>query len=254
MIGYAGSMILPMQLGELVRAFIASRQLGLRGTALLSSILLERLLDFLSLLLVVGIALIAGAEVPPALVTAGWVIGAAGAAFGAAAVAYVWWTSRFVTAIRMSTAFLPTSLQSRILDQVQVGADGLHALRRPMLLVKVVLLSLAQWGCMWACVYLSLLALDIHVPISAAFVTLAYTVIGVTLPTSPGYIGSIQLAYALALQPFGVGPEAAFAASIFFHALANVSVIVVGFYYLQRLGYRFRDLRHQAAAQTRTVD
>lgn len=250
MIGYAGSMVLPMQLGELVRAFVASRQLKLPGTPLLSSIALERLLDFLSLLTLVGLALMVGTDVPPALVTAGWMIGAGVAVATAFAIAYVRWTSAVVELLRHLTVIFPASWRERLLHQVRIGAQGLHALREPALLVKIISLSLIQWAFMWGCIYLSLAALGINAPLPASFVTLLFTVIGVTLPTSPGYIGSIQLAYALALRPFGVSAEAAFAASVFFHALANVSVIVVGLYYLHRLGYTWRDLRRETARAT----
>lgn len=246
MIGYAGSMILPMQLGELVRVFVAGRTLTLSATPLLSSIALERLLDFLSLLLLVGVALIAGSDVPPALVTAGWIIGIAGVTTLGIAVAYIVWTSRVTAMVRTFTGFLPAKVQEQLLHQVEMGAQGLYALRSARALAKVMVLSLVQWGFMWGCIYISLAALDLQVPMAAVFITLAFTVIGVTLPTSPGYIGSIQLAYAWALEPYGVTPDAAFASSVFFHVLANASVIVVGLYYLQRLGYTVRDLREQS--------
>lgn len=248
MIGYAGSMVLPMQLGELVRVFVASRQLRLPGMPLLSSVALERLLDFLSLLALIGLALMLDTGVPPVLTTAGWIIGAGVLLAAAFAIVYVLWTPAVLRALGRGLGFLPGRWRDRLLEQVRVGALGLEALRAPALLARVVALSLVQWAFMLGCIYLSLIALDIDAPISAAFITLMFTVIGVTLPTSPGYIGSIQLAYALALRPFGVSAEAAFAASVFFHALANLSVIVVGIYYLHRMGYTWSDLRRETAA------
>lgn len=247
MIGYAASMILPLQLGELVRTFVASRRFGMPGTSVLSSIFLERIFDLVSLLALVGLALIIGTGVPPLLVAAGWMIGTGVAVAAAVAIAYVAWTPAVVEILRALMRFLPGNWRERLPDQVRVGSHGLNALRSPALLGEVVALTLVQWLFMWGCTYVSLAALGIDTPISAAFVTLMFTVIGVTLPSGPGYIGSIQLAYALALQPYGVSAEAAFAASVFFHLLSNASVIVVGLYYVHRTGYRWRDLRRQAA-------
>lgn len=247
MIGYAASMVLPLQLGELVRTYIASRRFKIPGTPLLSSIFLERVLDFLALLVLVALALAIGADVPAALVAAGWVIGAGVLVAAVLAIGYVVWTPAVMAALRTLVRFLPSKWRERLLAQASLGAHGLHALRSRVLLAKIFALSLIQWAFMWGCIYLSLMALRIDTPLSAAFVTLIFTVIGVTLPTSPGYIGSIQFAYALALRPYGVSAEAAFAASVFFHALANISVITVGLYQAQRLGYTLRELQREAA-------
>jgi hypothetical protein len=64
-------------------------------------------------------------------------------------------------------------------------------------------------------------------------------VVGITLPSSPGYFGNIQLAYVLALKPFGIDAGSAIAASLFFHALAYPAVVIVGLIYLRTQGARF---------------
>jgi uncharacterized membrane protein YbhN (UPF0104 family) len=69
------------------------------------------------------------------------------------------------------------------------------------------------------------------------------TVIGVSLPTAPGYVGSIQLAFVLALKPAGVAPESALAASMFYHVLAYVSVVGGGLVFLRHYGMRFGQLK-----------
>jgi uncharacterized membrane protein YbhN (UPF0104 family) len=247
MIGYAGSMLLPMQLGELVRAFVASRQNALPATPVLSSILLERLFDLASLLILVGLALALDSRMPTVVLTTGYALGAAGLVLMAAAGLYIAWTERVVALTRRLTGFLPTRWRTVLIDQVELGARGLDAIRRPRLLLAVSAISLAQWAAMWVCIELSLAAIALPLPWSAAFVVLASTVIGVTLPTSPGYIGSIQLAYALALQPYAIDPADAFAASLFFHVLANASVIAVGLYCLRQTGYSLARLQREAS-------
>jgi uncharacterized protein (TIRG00374 family) len=246
MIGYAGSMVLPMQLGELLRAYVASKRLGLAGTPVLASILLERMFDFLTLIVLVGVALLAGVDVPPQLATAGYVIAGIAGPLVLLLLAYLIWTRHFVSAARMLTGFLPRSVQAPFLHHLELGAMGLHVLRKPALLAQLVAYSVLQWGFMWACVHISLAALGLSLSVSAVFVTLAFTIISVALPTSPGFVGSIQIAYVFSLHLYGVQAEDAFAASVFFHALTNGSVILTGLYFLHRMGYTFGQIRSEA--------
>ena len=48
------------------------------------------------------------------------------------------------------------------------------------------------------------------------------------LPAAPGYIGSMQLAYIVALAALGVSLPQAFAASLYAHVLFNLFVLVTG--------------------------
>ena len=90
-------------------------------------------------------------------------------------------------------------------------------------------------------------ATGVEAPPSAAFVVLAFTIVGMTLPSSPGYLGTIQLCFILALKPYGISHSEAFAASIFFHMTAYVYALLFGLYYLAKSGYSLSQVR--AAAQ-----
>lgn len=251
MIGYAGNAILPMQLGELVRTYVAGRRLKLQATAVLASIALERLFDLIVILLLLGIVLSAGTRISPLLVNAGYAIAAASMFLMAALAAYALWTDRFVAMTDRLTGFLPRQLQHTVLNQVRHGAAGLDAVKEPRLLLGVAATSVLLWGSMWICVYISLLALDIDVPLSATFLVLVFTALSLALPTSPGYIGSIQLAYTLALKPYAVSAGDAFAASVFYHALAYLSVVIAGILFLKTLGYSARNIKREAERSQR---
>lgn len=246
MIGYAGSALLPMQLGELARSYLVARRLRMAGLAVLMSIALERVLDLLSILLLLGLALAFGGEFPPVLISAGYLLGAATLAAGLLFVAYVYRTRQFVALAQRLARRLPARWGERIVQQIEAGAVGLQALRDGALLLRVLGASILQWLFMWICVWLSLAAVGLTVPAAGAFVALVLMVIGISLPNSPGYVGSIQLAYVLALKPFGIDPGSAIAASLFFHVLAYASVVIAGIFFVQRLGLRWRQLGGEA--------
>ena len=251
MIGYAGTAVLPMQMGELVRAYVAGREFDLPYSLLLGSIVVEKLLDFLIVLLLLGVVLATGEQLPAALVTAGYVI-----LIGclAALLFCGWFIYRTNDALRIAKSFtgrLPPAIQEVILAQLRSAAARIEVLRRAGTMLRVIATSILQWLLMGLCIGFSLIAVGIDVPVAGVFVVLIATVIGISLPTSPGYVGNIQLAFTIGLRPYDVDAATAFAASVYYHAVAYVSCVVVGLFFLNRFGYRLGQIRtHQLEEPT----
>lgn len=239
MIGYAGNSLLPMSLGDVARAALAARQLQVSPFAVLVSIGIERTFDLAGILLVLIAALVMFDDLPHVVVTTGFWLAAAIGAVVLAAAFYVFFTSTVLRLAAWFTRWLPERTAAGILGELEKGAAGAGIVRRPGLAAGALAISLLQWIFMWVCVWLSLVALHVDVPFGAALVVLVLTVVGMTLPSSPGYFGNIQLAYVLALTPFGVDAGSAIAASLFFHALAYPSVVIVGLIFLRTQGARF---------------
>jgi glycosyltransferase 2 family protein len=236
MIGYAGSAILPLQLGEVARTFLVARRERLTGASVLMTIAVERIFDLIGVLLLLGCALALGSTLPPVLIKAGYVI-ALGTVFASAIVmGYVYKPEPFMTATRRMAAWLPARAGGWIVQQVEQAVHGLAVLRDVRLLLRIAVTSIVQWLFMWSCVWLSIEAVGLDATADAAFVVLVLTIIGISLPNSPGYVGSIQIAYVLGLAPFGIAAGPAVAASIFFHVLAYASVVLVGLVLLHRTG------------------
>lgn len=254
MIGYAGSTLLPMQLGEFLRTYVCARQHDLRVSAVLASIVLERVFDLVTILLILAASILFGPHVTDGLMQAGYILASVALAGLVTTVYIIAFTEQFMRLCAWTLKLLPPRLREVALEQISTAATGLSAMRDMKLLAGIFATSLLQWCFMWICVHTSLIAMSIDVPASATFVVMAFTVVALTLPTSPGFIGSVQLAYTLALEIYAVAPADAFAASVFFHALAYASVVVVGFTFLYRLGYTFSGARRAVAKQSEQAD
>jgi uncharacterized protein (TIRG00374 family) len=248
MVGYAVSSILPMHLGEVARVLIVRAEHSLRVSALAMSIALERLLDLVTIPVLFGVAMLAGRDVPQGLVRAGYLIGL----IGLAGIAFVWlyvtrpeWVIRMVTIL---AAPLPKGFTHKVVAQLEAGTAGAAALRAPRRMVPIVTLTLLQWAMMFFCAWLSIRAVGIDASWSAGVLTVALINVAVALPTSPGFVGSVQAAYVLALLPYSVSKEGAVAASIYFHVLAYVSVVLTGLVFLHREGRSLRSV-FQAPAE-----
>jgi uncharacterized protein (TIRG00374 family) len=244
-IGYAANALVPLQFGDLLRAGIAARAQKLPTAPVLMSIGFERVIDLVTLLVPVSIALSLLPQVPGRMRNIVLLCAAVTMVALAVFLFYLFWTQRFMAITRRLCSLLPARLAAVVIRHAELGVTGLAALRRPLLLVKVLLTSVVHWGFWVFAVWCSLRALEIDVPpVAALFVTLLL-VIGTNLPNSPGYVGSIQLAYVLGLRRFGASAEEALAASVLFHLFAYPSIVLAGIAYLrqQRIGWReLRDI------------
>lgn len=250
MIGYAGTAILPMQLGELVRAWIAAKKYTLPWSLTLSSIFMERIFDLLTILALLAAVLLFGQSIPALLVDAGYVIAAVTCLGLLLSVILVRRTEAFIRTTRALLAWLPDRFLGFLSAQLGAAADGLQSINSLPLVARIALNSIAQWLLMGVCIWLSLLALDIQIPAAGVILVLVATIAGISLPTSPGYVGNIQFAFVVALQAFGVDPAAAVAASVFYHVLAYAAVVITGFFFLHRMGLSFRSVEAEARDST----
>lgn len=242
MVGYAAGALLPMQLGEIVRAWLGARQLGIRVAASFMSVALERVLDLVSILLLAAVGMFWMGDPMAQLRQVAIPLAVVAALAVGMLLLFVFRTEQCLRISARLACILPERIAAALLNHVRTGILGLGALRAPRLLASALLASFAQWAFMFACIWLSLFALAVPAKPVAALLALVLTVIGTSLPNSPGYIGSIQLAFTLALAPFGVAPAQAIAASLFFHVLAYLTVVIVGLSLLPGAGLRFKEL------------
>ena len=71
-------------------------------------------------------------------------------------------------------------------------------------------------------------AMGVSIGPAVTIIVLTATVVAVTLPNAPGYIGALQAAFVFALLPFGISSESAFAGSVFYLVGNWVPVTSVG--------------------------
>lgn len=277
MIGFMCNNILPAHLGEFVRMYVLAAQRGLRNTAVLSTIVLERLLDFLA---VVGVFAVTLQFVPlspelAGLRTVGYAVGAACAALFACFVIFVWrtaWALRaadrtLAAALRLGVGiliFLPAErrrrlrvrLHAKLFGLLEAGVPGLFSLRNLRMFGAMVAITLLLWSLNGLMLYLAVISFAPAqpVPLLAALFLFSVCALGITLPSAPGYIGTTQFCFVIALQPFGVDREIALAGSFYALFLGIVPVTLAGLYYAARLGLKLRTIKEEAARASASKD
>jgi uncharacterized protein (TIRG00374 family) len=242
MIAFSSAMVLPPPLGEFVRMYIIGKQLRLKNVSVLASIALERAFDLLSIVLLVGFALAVAPKPSEEFV----VIGALGATLAGLAFAfslvYYFWNEQLVRIVRFILRIFPDRLGRTLSNQLDLIVSGLSALKSKRSVAALIVLTLAQWALMGLAIFVSFVAVGVAVHVSAAFLVLAFTFAGVSLPTTPGAVGTVQLAFALGLGAYGVGTADAVAASIFWQGIAYSFILALGVFHFVRLGYTVSEI------------
>jgi len=243
MIGYAGSLILPLQLGELVRVYLTSSKLSLRKTPVLTSIILEKLFDFLTLFLIISVISFYLENISSMLSNTFLIAGIFAFLLFVTMFFYVYFTNLFITVITVPLRLFPEKIKNIIIDNIKHGATSLNSVKDARKISALLFLSILQWCLMGLCIYISIAAIGVNISIAVAFLVLVLIIVSVTLPTSPGYIGSIQAAYYFALTPFNISPNEALVSSVFYHVISYISVLLVGIYYLRKYKISYLDLK-----------
>jgi hypothetical protein len=247
MIGFMANNVLPLRLGEFVRPWALARREGLSRSTLFATVVVERAVDMITLLAILGIALlvhpISAATEAGRMVQAGaGVLVATCAALTVFVVALERQPKLAQSAVGALTAPLPERIRSRVAGMLSHFIEGLGLFRDVRRLSWVFLLSFLMFGVVVLGLQASMWALGIHRPWYAGLIMLVITAIGIMVPAAPGYIGTMNVACIAGLALLRVGKELAVPFSWFYWASQWAPVTLVGLFYLQREGLSLRSL------------
>lgn len=245
-IGYLYNNILPAKAGEVIRAYLAGREIaGGLGQAL-SSLLIERLLDVLCAV-VIMLILLPLTPLPSWLRLGGLVFG--GVAVVAAIV--LWGLSRFgdrgVDWLWRWVGRIPFIGSPKVEQLVRNLVEGFGVLANRRVIPGVLLGSVLVWGGYALLNYLVLLAFPNMARSALATTTgLVASAFGMVLPSSPGALGVFEAAVIEGMAVFGYSRSAASIYALVLHLFTNIVLILLGLVSLAAEGVRFAQLRAQA--------
>ncbi len=258
MIGFAASAVLPARAGEVIRPYLLARQEGLSATATFATIIIERLLDAITcVMLLASFVLFFDPGMDRAdsrlygLVELGALI------VGVLALAALW--AMFVAARDPEAAgrwayklehLLPGRLTHKLAGVLLKFSEGLAVVRTPRRLASALLWSFPLWLSIGAGIWMVTRAFNIDMPFTGSFLIIALLVVGVSVPT-PGGVGGFEAAVQIGLTSFyGVPNDRAVGAALVLHAVSLLPTVVLGALFLIQDGLGIgavRNLAHAAA-------
>lgn len=253
-VGFAASSVLPARAGEVIRPYFLARREGLSATGAFATIILERLLDTLTvLLLLASYVFIFGRDLGsanPLAFTAMKGLGATAAGVSLVSLAVLFWVARDPAALGQILARLarklPSKLAARLADVAEKFATGLGAVRRPGRLAVALALSFPLWLLISLGIWAVVEAFQLHVPFTGSFLLLSMLVIGVAVPT-PGAVGGFHEALRVGLTLFfGAPNDAAVGAAIVLHAFSILPSLLLGLLFAAQEGLNLTRMRELA--------
>jgi uncharacterized protein (TIRG00374 family) len=243
-IGFTATFLLPARVGEVLRPYLLARQEGFKATATFATVVVERLLDLATVLLLFALALpVAGVDVGPQIRWAGLTVAASALAGLGVLCVLAGHPERLGRWAARLAAVLPARAASAAGRLVTTFAEGLAVLRSPAQLLTAVAWSLPIWITIASTILVCSRAFDLTFSFSGTFLVLGALAVGVSLPT-PGGAGGFHAAYLFAVTGFfGADEDVAGAAAIVLHAVSFIPVTIVGLVFMWQDGLTLGGIR-----------
>jgi uncharacterized membrane protein YbhN (UPF0104 family) len=238
-VGYLVSNILPLRAGDPARAWLVTVRTGASAARALATVMAERVLDVLSIALLLalwipgwGAAWLANAaarQVTSAAVAAGGVAAAAAGIVGLALAARVAPALSPLVETALLRAGAPAGRAAGAAALVDRFGQGLAVLSSARRAAAVLAWSLSVWLMGAAGYWLVMRAFGLHLPFAAAGLAVcAAALLAAVLPPTPGYAGTFELAITTALVVHGVAQATALSYSLVLHGLTVGMLVIMG--------------------------
>jgi uncharacterized protein (TIRG00374 family) len=246
-LGFMANNVLPFRAGELIRSYTAARLAPARFTTVISSVAVERIFDALTVVALLTLALLTS-DLPSSVRVGGTsVADLARAAGGLSLIALL--AAMLVVAAPLAAErvvrrlFRHTRFAERIVDLIEGVRQGLTVLRSPARLGGVIFWSLVLWLVNALGFYVGFAAFDIPVSYTGALLLQGLLVLGISIPSTPGFFGPFEAVIVAVLALYGVPGSLAFSYAIAFHLTTLIPITLLGLWSLARSPGGFKALR-----------
>ncbi len=250
LIGYMGNSFLPAHLGEFIRAYVIGKKKDISGATVMASIIVERILDVLALLILMGVTILVF-PFPDWVRKSGYLFLIAVLVLALLMIGLKKYPEKSGRLVARFTRFLPGGLGEKIDAAFQSLIEGIMPLIKRNHYLKVFILTALIWFCYAAALYIVFFCFDFvakyHLTWMASLVLLVMTTIGILVPSSPGYIGVYHFLCQVSLGFFAVPKGEALTYAFVLHGINFFPIIVVGLILVFVTNVNIRNFRKEQA-------
>lgn len=239
LIGYMINFTLPVRVGEVARAHVLGKELGLSRISVFGTVVAERILDAASVIVIALLwflfsgfprehAHLSNGLTAATLVMAGLVV-----VLMVGLWVLVRHTDWLLSVISYPVGLASKGLAAEVRWRIQLLADGLGPLQLRSYL-RLGLHTLVIWCLSLAALMILGAGLSMTLTIGAASLVLVALALGVSVPSGPGFVGTFHYAVVVALEAYGVDASTALGYAIVVHAVSTLPIIALGIAVLWR--------------------
>ncbi len=251
-IGFMANNVLPLRLGEFVRAYsLSSQDKEVTKSASLATIFVERMVfDLVALLLIFGAVLYVSHLSLDESMKYGLNIAIGIALVGILVVLVLALKPNQVGRLLARYLFFaPDRVREVIKSVVLKFSRGLEFLGNPKSVALVAVQTLLIWLFMGLSNIFVFWAFGFKLSLDASYVLLVVVSISILVPSSPGFIGVYHAGAVWSLMAYGVPKEDALSCALVLHAAQYIVVTLMGFYFLKKEHLSLKKLGEEATEE-----
>jgi glycosyltransferase 2 family protein len=249
-IGFGANAMLPGRVGEVLRPYLLARKTHLDPTATFATIVLERALDIITLLLLFALSValldtrfaVSDGQMLRAVQFGGLIAAAAAVVGLAVAFVFAGHAERVTAVTERLTRRLPDRFGRLAIKLVAAFGQGFAVLRSPTALALAFAWSVAVWLSIALTTWSMARAFGLPLPFPGTFTVLMFMAVGVSVPT-PGAVGAFHESVRLALTSlYAADNDRAVAYAVALHALSFIPVSLATLVLVAREGLSLRRI------------
>ncbi len=239
MIGYMMNTILPAHLGEFFRAAVIGKREKVAGSSVFATIVVERIVDILSLLVIMVAALLIY-PFPDFVTISGYIMFLLTIVLFLSLYLLKKQNKFLIRLLDFVLSILPKKISLKLEEMLDSFLEGIGAFEKKRDYVTIFVYSILIWACYWVTLHITFYAFNLfelyQVNAVSSLVLLVIVTVSVVIPSSPGYVGTYHYLCQLSLALFGVPRAVGLSYAFVAHALSLLPTALLGFIYAWKEG------------------
>jgi uncharacterized protein (TIRG00374 family) len=243
-VGFLAIAAIPARLGELARPYLITKKSSIKMSSALGTIIVERVLDSFSVLAITVVVLFLQ-DLPPWMIKSGILFALLTILMFFCIAGLIWHRETAIKIINRILSKLPGKFAHKVDELIHHFIDGFQVIKNVKMLFYLLFLSALIWLVDVLAIYVLFLAFGFTLPVMASFVVMIVLIVGIAIPTAPGFIGNWHFACILGLSLFGVAKPNAFSFAVVYHFLSMTFTIALGVIFLPFNKFSIADMKKQ---------
>jgi len=243
-VGFLAIAAIPARMGELARPYLISQKSSVKMSSALGTIIIERVLDSFTVL-GIAILLLFFIDLPSWMIHSSIIFFLLALAIFCFILFMILRRKETLQLVNKVLAMLPGRLADKIDELLYNFTNGLQIVTNINLLLYLIFLSVTVWLLDVLAIYVLFLAFGFHLPVIASFVLMIILIVGIAIPTTPGFIGNWHFACVLGLSLFNVAKVEALSFAVVYHFLSMIVVVVLGVIFIPFNKFSISEMKNQ---------
>ncbi|MGP8153097.1 MAG: lysylphosphatidylglycerol synthase transmembrane domain-containing protein [Smithella sp.] len=243
-VGFLAIAAIPARIGELARPYLISKRSSIKMSSALGTIIIERILDSFTVLTIAVIVLFF-TNLPSWMIKSSIIFFLLALAMFCFILFLILRRDQALKLMNIILNKLPGKFANKIDELIHHFIDGLQIVTNINLLLYLFFLSALIWLVDVLAIYMLLLSFGFTLPVMASFVLMIILIVGIAIPTAPGYIGNWHYACVLALSFFSLAKAEVLSFAVVYHFLSMAIVLALGIAFLPFNKFSISEMRKQ---------